>query len=148
MSSPEFSNKVNIPTGKTLVLFDGYCNLCNGAVQFILKRDRKEQFYFASLSWSAGAAIVQRFPEFEGVDSILVYDKGKVFGESSAALKIAGYLGGLWPLMQVFWIVPRFVRDGIYRFIASNRYKWFGKKESCMIPDRDVSKRFLEQELS
>lgn len=143
MSSPEFSKNVTIPAGKTLLLFDGYCNLCNGAVQFILKRDKKKQFYFAGLSWPAGEEIIRLFPKFKDADSILVFENGKIFDQSSAALKIAGRLGGLWPLLGVFWIVPRFLRDAIYSFIARHRYKWFGKKESCMIPDADVKGRFL-----
>ena len=143
MSSSEFSKKVIIPEGKTLVLFDGYCNLCNGAVQFILKRDRKKQFYFAGLSWPAGQDIIGRFPKFKDADSILVFENGKVFDQSSAALKIARRLGGLWPLLGFFWIIPRFIRDAAYSFIARNRYKWFGKKESCMIPNADVKERFL-----
>lgn len=143
MSSTDFSKKVIIPAGKTLLLFDGYCNLCNGAVQFILKRDKKKQFFFAGLSWPAGVEIIRRFPKFKDADSILVFENGKVFDQSSAALKVAGRLGGLWPLMGIFWIVPRFLRDAVYSFIARNRYKWFGKSESCMIPDSDVKGRFL-----
>lgn len=143
MSSSEFSEKLSLPSGKTLVLFDGYCNLCNGAVQFILKRDLKKQFYFAGLSWPVGEDIIRQFPKFKDADSILVFENGKVFDRSSAALKITGRLGGLWPLMGIFWIIPRFLRDAIYTFIARNRYKWFGKKDSCMIPDSDVKERFL-----
>ncbi len=133
-----------IPKEKTLVLFDGYCNLCNGAVQFILKRDKKEQFYFASLSWPIAGKLLGDFPKYKDVDSILVYRKGKVFDKSSAALKIAAHLGALWPLMGLFWIVPKFIRDAVYDFIARNRYKWFGKKDTCMMPEKDVSYRFLE----
>ncbi len=144
MSSPEISKKVNIPAGKTLILFDGYCNLCNGAVQFILKRDKKKQFLFAGLSWPVGEDIIRQFPKFKATDSILVFENDKVFDKSSAGLKIAWRLGGLWPLINVFWIVPRFLRDAIYGFIARNRYKWFGKNESCMIPDANVRGRFLD----
>lgn len=133
----------SIPSGKTLVLFDGYCNLCNGVVQFLLKRDKKEKFYFASLSWPVAERILSDFPKFKGVDSILVYHNGKLYDQSSAALKIASRMGALWPLMTVFWIIPKFIRDAVYRYIAKNRYKWFGKKDSCMIPEKDVSYRFV-----
>ena len=132
-----------IPQGKTLVLFDGYCNLCNSTVGFILKRDTRETFYFASLSWPIADEIRHKFPKFEGVDSILVYRDGKIFDQSTAALKIAGGLGGFWRLLGVFWIIPKFIRDVVYRFIARNRYKWFGKKDTCMIPEKDVSYRFI-----
>lgn len=143
MSSPEFSKEVILPAGKTLVLFDGYCNLCNSAVQFILKRDRKDQFYFAGLSWRAGKEIIERFPKFKDADSILVFENGKVFDQSSAALRIARGLGGWWLLAMVFWIIPKFLRDAIYSFIARNRYRWFGKKDNCMIPDENVKKKFV-----
>lgn len=133
-----------LPKDKTLILFDGYCNLCNAAVVFILKRDKKEKFYFASLSWPIALEIKKKHPAFAHTDSILVYQNGKVYDQSSAALKIAGGLRGLWPLLGIFWIVPKFLRDALYRFIAKNRYKWFGKRDTCMIPNKDVSHRFLE----
>ena len=133
----------SIPEGKTLVLFDGYCNLCNGVVQFLLKRDKKEEFYFASLSWPVAEHLLRDYPKFQDVDSILVYRKGKLYDQSSAALKIADGMGALWPLMGVFWIIPKFIRDAVYRFIAKNRYKWFGKEATCMIPDKNVSNRFI-----
>ncbi|NEN24339.1 DUF393 domain-containing protein [Cryomorpha ignava] len=135
----------SIPEGKTLVLFDGYCNLCNGAVQFILKRDKKEEFYFASLSWPIADEILTEYPQYKNVDSILVYREGKVYDQSSGALKIAAGMGSLWPLMGVFWIIPKFIRDAVYRFIAKNRYRWFGKKDACMIPDKPVSHRFVKK---
>ncbi len=143
MNRDKSSNNLGIPEGKTLVLFDGYCNLCNGAVQFILKRDKKERFYFASLSWPIADEVLANFPKLQNVDSILVYRDGKIYDQSSAALKIAAGLGALWPLMGVFWIIPKFIRDVVYAFIARNRYKWFGKKDTCMMPDKDVSYRFL-----
>lgn len=146
MTYSHSSKLLAIPEGKTLVLFDGFCNLCNAAVGFILKRDKKETFYFASLSWPIADEIRDDFPKFEGVDSILVYQKGKIFDQSSAALKITAGLGGLWPLMGVFWIIPKFIRDVVYRFIARNRYKWFGKKDACMIPEKDVSYRFVGED--
>lgn len=144
MTRSSIAEEHGLPQGKALVLFDGYCNLCNGAVQFILKRDKKNRFYFAGLSWEVGKAIRNEFPGFADVDSILVYQDGKLYGKSSAALKIAARLGGLWPLMGVFWILPRVIRDAVYSFIARNRYKWFGKRDSCMIPEKDLSHRFLD----
>ncbi len=133
----------SIPEEKIIVLFDGYCNLCNGAVQFIIKRDPKETFLFAALSWPIGEEAKSTSPELTSVDSILVYRNGKLHAHSSAALIIAGKLNGLWPLCGVFYIVPRFIRDAVYRWVARNRYSWFGKKNTCMIPDRDLSYKFL-----
>lgn len=134
----------HIANHKTLVLFDGHCNLCNAAVQFILKRDRRERFLFAALSWPIGEAVRREYPELTGVDSILVYREGKVYAHSTAALHIAVRLGGLWPLMGVFFAVPRFLRDPVYRYIARNRYRWFGQKEQCMVPEPKWTKRFLK----
>lgn len=145
MSSSQKNLVDDLPVGKALVLFDGYCNLCNGAVQFILKRDKKSHFYFASLSWPVASPVVQSSDELGAIDSILLYDGEKVYSKSSAALKISSRLGALWPLLSVFWIVPKFLRDPIYDYVARNRYKWFGKKNTCMMPESDVSHRFLDE---
>ncbi len=135
----------SLPANKVLVLFDGYCNLCNGAVQFILKRDSRDRFRFAALTWPAGKEVLEDHPQLSSTDSIIVYCAGKVYAHSSAALVIAGRLGGLWPLMKVFWIVPPFIRDAVYKWVARNRYRWFGKKETCMIPETDLGYKFLSQ---
>jgi len=134
---------VQIPSDKVLVLFDGYCNLCNGAVQFIIKRDRKDQFRFASLSWEAAQELLAAHPAYQSVDSILVYDGQRILSQSSAALFIARRMDALWPLMGIFWIVPKFIRDGVYNWIARNRYRWFGKKNACMIPTAELKRKFL-----
>jgi len=133
-----------ISQGRFVVLFDGYCNLCNGAVRFVLERDSKRVFDFAALSWPVGEALKHEYPELEEVDSIVLYNGEKVYVKSSAALKIAGELGGLWPMARIFWIVPRFLRDAIYGFVARNRYSWFGKKDTCMMPTAETEKRFLK----
>lgn len=133
-----------LPEGKGLILFDGYCNLCNGAVQFIIKRDQEEHFRFSSLSWLPAQKLIEQHPEYADVDSILLYEKGKLYQKSTAALKIAGRLKGLWPAMKVFFIIPRFLRDPIYDFIAKNRYRWFGKKDTCMMPDKKIGHLFLQ----
>lgn len=132
-----------LPEGKDLILFDGHCNLCNGAVQFIIKRDPKERFRFSSLSWEPAKKLIDDHPEFSEVDSILLYQNGKLYQKSTAALKIGGKLRGLWPVLQVFRIIPPFIRDPIYDFIARNRYKWFGKRETCMMPEKKVDHLFL-----
>jgi predicted DCC family thiol-disulfide oxidoreductase YuxK len=133
-----------VPKGKGLILFDGYCNLCNGAVQFIIKRDPKEHFRFSSLSWPPAQTLLEKHREFGEVDSILLFEDGELYQKSTAALKIAGRLSGLWPLMKVFFIVPRFLRDLVYDFIARNRYRWFGKKDTCMMPEKKVDHLFIE----
>lgn len=145
MSSSQKVKVRDLPEGKALILFDGYCNLCNGAVQFILKREKKAHFYFASLSWPVAEPILNSDDELKEVDSIVLYDGERVYTKSSAALKIAAHLSGLWPVLTVFWIVPRFLRDPVYNFIARNRYSWFGKKDTCMMPDTEVSQRFLDK---
>lgn len=136
----------NFPEGKSLILFDGYCNLCNGSVQFVIKRDPKEHFRFSSLSWPPAQTLLEKYPEFGNVDSILLFEGDELFQKSTAALKIAGRLGGLWPLMKVFFIVPQFIRDAVYDFIARNRYRWFGRKDTCMIPEKKVGHLFLESQ--
>lgn len=133
----------NLPEGKGLILFDGYCNFCNGAVQFVIKRDPKEHFYFSSLSWPPAESLLQEYPEFGEVDSILLFENGELYHKSTAALKIAGRLSGPWPIMKIFFIVPRFLRDPIYDFIARNRYRWFGKKDTCMMPEKEVGHLFI-----
>ncbi|MFT4847412.1 MAG: putative DCC family thiol-disulfide oxidoreductase YuxK [Cryomorphaceae bacterium] len=135
---------LEVPKGKGLILFDGYCNLCNGAVQFIIKRDPKEHFRFSSLSWPPAQTLLEKHREFGEVDSILLFEDGELYQKSTAALKIAGRLSGLWPLMKVFFIVPRFLRDLVYDFIARNRYRWFGKKDTCMMPEKKVDHLFIE----
>ncbi|HXH19618.1 MAG TPA: thiol-disulfide oxidoreductase DCC family protein [Chitinophagales bacterium] len=128
-----------------IILFDGVCKLCNASVRFIIKRDKKAYFRFASLQ-SAFAGDLFRKLNFDsnGVDSIVLYENGKVYVRSTAALKIAKHLSGWWFLIYGCIIFPRFLRDAAYDFIARNRYKWFGKKEFCMVPEPEIKGRFLE----
>ena len=129
---------------KTIVFFDGVCVLCNATVQFILKHDKHSRFYFASLQSDVAKEFLLHYVrDFEQKDSVLLWYKGKIFMESAAILKIAQILGEWFCLFQVFWIVPDFVRDKIYGIVAKNRYRWFGKKETCMIPDEELKNRFL-----
>jgi len=130
--------------GKIVILFDGVCNLCNGAVQFIIKRDKTSKFLFASLQSDFGQSQLQKF----GLDpselhSIIALDNGKFFERSDAALTIASGLAQPWPMLGVFRILPRFFRDWIYDLISKNRYKMFGKRESCMIPTPELKGRFV-----
>lgn len=125
-----------------VILFDGVCNLCNASVQFIIKRDPKAIFRFAALQSETGQKLLAEHPQVSA-DSVLLADRGKIYQQSTAALKIAGRLSGLWPLFYVFMIVPRPLRDAVYNYIAKNRYRWFGKQESCMLPTVDLKSRFL-----
>jgi predicted DCC family thiol-disulfide oxidoreductase YuxK len=129
---------------KAIVFFDGICNFCNTSVQFVLKRDKKDLFRFSPIQSDKGMRLLPpNTLNQANPDSVILYYKGKVYDKSAAAIKIATLLGGLWGLMYVYWIVPKFIRDLVYDFIASNRYKWFGKKETCMIPSPAERAKFL-----
>ncbi|HLK30518.1 MAG TPA: thiol-disulfide oxidoreductase DCC family protein [Puia sp.] len=130
---------------KKIVLFDGVCNLCSGSVQFILKRDKKNQFLFGSLQGKAGQAYLQKFnlPADE-FNSFMLVEGDQLYTRSSGALRMMKYLGGGWKLLYAFIIVPKFIRDAVYNFIAKNRYKWFGKKEECWIPTPEWKTKFLD----
>jgi predicted DCC family thiol-disulfide oxidoreductase YuxK len=123
-----------------IILFDGVCNLCNDAVNFVIKRDKKNIFKFATLQ-SKDAQAFGFNPV--NMNSIILIDGDKQYSKSTAALHIAKHLSGGFPLLYAFIILPRFIRDWIYDYIAKNRYKWFGKKESCMIPTPELQKKFL-----
>lgn len=127
-----------------IILFDGICNLCNGAVNFTIKRDKNKSIRFGALQSEQGQQLLRQY-QFPSTNftSLLFIEAGKVYTQSTAALKVCKYLTGLWPLLYGFIIVPKFIRDGLYDWIASNRYKWFGKKEECMIPSPDLKQRFL-----
>jgi len=135
----------DLPKNKKIILFDGVCNLCDGLVQFIIKHDKKDIFRFIALQSELGIEICN----FIGVDrnktdSIILYHPGVAYYyKSSAALEIADELGGIYSLMSIFKILPEKLRNYIYDYIAKNRYKWYGKKESCMIPTAAFKGKFL-----
>jgi len=129
---------------KAVILFDGVCILCNSSVQFVLKHDKKQHFVFAALQSDVARELLLHYPmEIIEKDSIILIQNKKIYTESTAALLIAKEFVGFWKIFQVFWIVPKIIRDFFYNLIAKNRYKWFGKKETCMIPDKSVKNRFL-----
>ena len=135
---------IHLPQHKQLVLFDGVCNLCNGAVNFVIKRDPGNVFKFAPLQEKQGALLLKTHAiDIQKLDSIVLIENENVYTKSSAALRIARKMSNLWPLFFVLLIIPRFIRDGVYDFIAKNRYKWFGKKEQCMIPTLGLKEKFL-----
>ena len=127
-----------------VILFDGICNLCNNAVQFVLKHDKKKLFRFASLQSDFGKSILIKYGlPTDNFNSFVLILNGKAYTKSTAALSVAKMLSGPMKLLYGFIIVPAFIRNGVYNVIARNRYKWFGKKESCMLPSPDVAARFL-----
>jgi predicted DCC family thiol-disulfide oxidoreductase YuxK len=115
-----------------VVVFDGVCNLCCSSVQFIIKRDRNKRFRFATLQSEFGHAILSRAALPSGnFNSIILWEGDTFYVKSTAALRIAKHLSGLWPVLYLFIIVPAVIRDSLYQIIANNRYKWFGKKTEC-----------------
>ncbi|HPH47755.1 MAG TPA: thiol-disulfide oxidoreductase DCC family protein [Chryseolinea sp.] len=130
---------------KIIILFDGVCNLCNGAVQFIINRDPEEKFIFASLQSTFGKAqLIKAGLDPQSLQSIVVIDHCIALQRSDAALKIASHLNGIWSYLTVFKVVPRFIRDGIYNLIARYRYTFFGKQDRCMIPTPQLRARFAD----
>ena len=129
---------------KGIVLFDGYCNLCSWSVRFIIKRDKKDYFRFVALQSETGQQILANFKLLESFDkSVILIENGKVHFKSSAVLKISRKLKQPWPLTYAFIIVPKFLRNLVYDFIAKNRFKWFGRKTECYIPDKDLNYKFF-----
>ena len=131
-------------SSKKIVLFDGVCNLCNNSVTFVIKRDKKDKFRFAALQEDAGKRLIEQYGiDTSKTDSIILIENGKAYVKSTAALRIARHLGGLYPLSYAFMIIPNFIRNWVYDYVARNRYKWYGKKESCMIPTPELKEKFL-----
>ena len=127
-----------------VILFDGVCNFCNSAVNFVIKRNKKKNIRFSPLQSDAGYKLLTEYnlPPNE-LESFFFIEDNRAYSYSTAALRVCRHLSGLWPLLYAFIIVPAFIRDGVYKWIGKNRYKWFGKKETCMIPSPDVRARFL-----
>jgi len=137
--------ETEVPDDAPIVLFDGVCNLCNGFVQFIAPRDDDEKFYFASLQSDVGRSLLAEhdLPTDE-LESIVLVEGDAAYVKSGAVLRIASRLGGLYRLLSPFRYVPRLLRDTVYDLVANNRYRLFGKKDRCEIPEGDVGARFLE----
>jgi predicted DCC family thiol-disulfide oxidoreductase YuxK len=128
-----------------LILFDGDCNLCNSSVQFVLRRDPKARFRFASLQSAVGRArLAEAAPGVALPDSIVLLHRGRLRTRSSAALAIARGLCLPWPLLSVFWLVPYPLRDLVYDWVARNRHRWFGRREACWVPTPALRERFLD----
>ena len=127
------------------VLFDGVYNLCSSSVQFIIKKDKKNQFLFGSLQGETGRQYLKKFSlPADNFNSFVLIENDKLYTRSAAALRILKHLGGAWSLLYGFIIVPEFIRDAVYKWIAKNRYKWFGKKAACWIPAPALKEKFLD----
>jgi predicted DCC family thiol-disulfide oxidoreductase YuxK len=133
------------PENHPVLLFDGVCNLCNGVVQFLVPRDPDGTLRFASLQSEAAAELLAEcdLPS-DSTESVVLVEDGTCYEKSAAAIRVAEHLGGVYALASVFRYVPRRVRDALYDFVAERRYRWFGKRERCMVPSPDLRSRFLE----
>ena len=127
-----------------IILFDGECNFCDASVQFILKQDNGA-FHFASLQSEVGKKLIDRF-QLHGIDSLVLIENNRAYTKSTAALRIAKRLQGLWRLCYVAIVFPKPIRDRMYDVIAKKRYTWFGKKEVCLLPSEQDRARFLTNE--
>ena len=134
-----------LPKNKKIILFDGVCNLCNSSINYVIDNDQKDVFRFVSLQSDLGQTIQEHLGiENKSLDTIILYIPNKgYYIKSTAALKIMAAFSGPWKLMQVFIIIPTSIRDIVYNYIAKNRYKWYGKQESCRIPKIELKKKFL-----
>ncbi len=139
-------NIEDLPKDKKIILFDGVCNLCDSSVQYVIKHDKKDIFRFVALQSELGQKILNHI----GInpihtDSIVLYEPGiSYYYKSTAALEIAKGLSGIFTLASIFTLLPSEIRDFIYDYVARNRYKWYGKKEVCMIPTPELKDKFLE----
>ncbi len=136
-------NSMDFYSDKKIVFFDGVCNLCNGFVQFIIKRNTKEDLFFASLQSQAGIDMIRHFDLPNDLSSVVFIDQGKVHIKSSASLSIIKNLCCWWPVAYGFIVIPAFIRNAVYAILAKYRYLWFGKQESCMLPSPALKHRFL-----
>ena len=128
-----------------ILLFDGVCNLCNGSVQFILRRDPEARFRFASLQSAAGQRYLDELRiDRQAVDSVILVEGDRWYMEGDAALRIARLLPGPWKMLGIFRLLPRPLRNWLYRLVARHRYRWFGKRESCWLPTPELRGRFLD----
>ena len=137
---------IELSKNKALIFFDGVCNLCNSSVQFVIKKDHNNHFLFAPLQSTIAQELISKYNiDITKSDSILLYipEKG-LYEKSTAVLKIASKLKFPWSILSIFLLVPKSIRNWVYDYIAKNRYRWFGKKEACMIPTKELKAKFLE----
>ena len=137
---------LEFPKGKKIILFDGVCNLCEASVQFVIKYDKKDVFRFVALQSELGKEIIKHIGlDIKNIDSVILYEPGIAYNyKSAAALEIAKNLGGFFHFGTVFKLIPNGLRNLLYDYIARNRYLWYGKKESCLVPTSELKSKFLE----
>ncbi len=130
-----------------VIFFDGVCNFCNSIVRFIIKQDKQKKFLFAPLQSTYGIEAMKHIAHSIKIDpkTIILHYKDKYYTKFAAALQIASVLGGIWKILLAAYIIPGFIRNGLYDIIARNRYKWFGKTDTCMVPGEDIRSRFLTE---
>ena len=135
-----------LPLNKTIIMFDGVCNLCNGLILFLIPRDLNERFLYASLQSKTAKEILKEKANLdpEKLDSVVVLTDGKVFTKSQAVLEIFKKMEYPWKFLVVGKILPTWFADRVYDFVGKNRYKWFGKKDQCMIPTAEILDKFLK----
>lgn len=135
----------NLPQNKKIILFDGICNLCDSTVQFIIKHDKEDVFRFVALQSDLGGKIIKHIGlDRSKTDSIILYEPGHAYYyKAEAAFKIANELGGIYSFISLFSILPKWLTNKIYEYIARNRYKWYGKKDECMLPTPEMKAKFL-----
>jgi predicted DCC family thiol-disulfide oxidoreductase YuxK len=126
---------------RPVILFDGVCNLCTGSVRFVIERDSRKRFRFASLQSPVAERLLGRR---EDLESVVLVQHGKTYRKSGAALRIARRLDGLWPALSVLLLIPRPLRDAVYDWIGRRRYRLFGKREACWVPRPELADRFLD----
>lgn len=135
---------MNETSGNAIILFDGVCNFCNGAVNFIIERDPEGYFKFAPLQSEIGEKLIAEHGINKAeTDSVILIEDGKAYTRSTAALRVSRKLPGAWSWLYGFWVVPKFIRDIVYKLFAKYRYKMFGKQEACMLPTPEIRARFL-----
>jgi len=128
----------------SVILFDGVCNLCDGMVRFVIAQDSRARFQFASLGSEAAHKLLSATGEqLPPGDSMVLIENSRIYTRSSAALRVAKGLSFPWPILYVFMLVPRPIRDSIYNFVARNRYRWFGQRDMCAVPAPHLRGRFL-----
>lgn len=136
----------NLPKDKKIILFDGICNLCDNSVQYVLKHDKKDVFRFIPLQSDLGQKIIKHIGiDTSKTDSVILYEPGiAYYYKADAAIRIANEIGGIYRFLSLFSMLPNSILNFIYDYIAKNRYKWYGKKETCLIPTEEQKAKFLE----
>ena len=137
---------IAFPEGKKIILFDGFCNLCESAVLFVIKHDKKDVFRFVALQSDLGIELIKHIGlSNKNIDSVVLYEPGiSYFYKSAAAIEIAKELGGIFHFGTLFRIIPNGLRNILYDHVAKNRYSWYGKKESCLVPTETIKSKFIE----